>query len=121
MIKKDAPVVQQMFQEFEVTISEERREALALKGRVLYGKYCGLKGHGICAESFAEYHIWRGELVVARDLLAYLSVQAERLQAEAEQDDTFTQQCEITNGLIERIGALLGQKTEATLVGSIGG
>lgn len=56
----------------DVELSPEQRERLAHKGRLLYGKFCGTDGHGICAESFALYHIWRGESIVARDLLAYL-------------------------------------------------
>jgi len=37
----------------------ERRASLADKGRRLYGKFCGTGGRGICAESFAVYHISR--------------------------------------------------------------
>ena len=34
-------------------LAPERRAMLANKGRRLYGKYCGTRGRGICAESFA--------------------------------------------------------------------
>ena len=57
-------------------------EALAIKGRVLYGKFCGTGGRGICAESFALYHFWRGEPEVALDLLWFLEAEAESLEAE---------------------------------------
>lgn len=62
----------------EVTpgVTPERREMLAEKGRRLYGKYCGTGGRGVCSESFAVYHIGRGESVVAADLLAYLESRA---------------------------------------------
>ena len=56
-------------------LAPERRAMLADKGRRLYGKYCGTRGRGICAESFAVYHLGRGEGVVAADLLAYLEAQ----------------------------------------------
>ncbi len=56
-------------------LSPEARARLALKGRILYGKFCGTDGKGICAESFAIYHIWRGESEVARDLLAFLETE----------------------------------------------
>ena len=57
-------------------LAPERRAMLAEKGRRLYGKYCGTRGRGVCAESFAVYHLGRGEAVVAADLLAYLEAQA---------------------------------------------
>jgi hypothetical protein len=53
-------------------LTSHRRAVLADKGRRLYGKFCGTGGRGICAESFAVYHIARGEAVVAEDLAAYL-------------------------------------------------
>ena len=45
----------------QVGLSPEVRARLAQKGRILYGKFCGTGGRGICAESFALHHIWRGE------------------------------------------------------------
>lgn len=63
-------------------LSQEERARLALKGRLLYGKFCGTDGRGICAESFALYHLWRGEPEVARDLLAFLDDEAESLRHE---------------------------------------
>ncbi|WZO98705.1 hypothetical protein EP7_000293 [Isosphaeraceae bacterium EP7] len=45
---------------------------LALKGRVLYGKFCGEGGQGTCAEGFARHQIQQGRPQVARDLLTYL-------------------------------------------------
>src|SRR5260370_42429323 len=53
-------------------LTVHRRRMLADKGRRLYAKYCGTRGRGICAESFACYHIARGEAEVAEDLLAFL-------------------------------------------------
>lgn len=67
---------------FEVEVALERREKMALKGRRLYEKYCGLDGKGICAESFAEYHISLGELVIARDFLVYLHERLETLRSQ---------------------------------------
>lgn len=68
-------------------LAPERRAMLAEKGRRL----CGTRGRGICAESFAVYHLGRGEAVVAADLLAYLET-----QAAAGQDA-------MTHGLIARL------------------
>ena len=56
----------------DLGISPEQCARLAEKGRLLYGKFCGTDGRGICAESFALFHIWRGESEIARDLLAFL-------------------------------------------------
>jgi hypothetical protein len=61
-------------------LSPEQRARLAHKGRLLYGKSCGTGGTGTCAESFALYHIWRGEAEVARDLLAFLETQVAALR-----------------------------------------
>ena len=86
----------------EVEVSAERRAQMAIKGRRLYGKYCGLNGEGICAESFAEYHIRRGELIIARDFLAYL----EEVVADLEvQPATLL----MTRRLIQRIRRTLGE------------
>jgi hypothetical protein len=60
--------------------SLEQRARLAHKSRLLHGKSCGTDGRGVCAESFALYHIWRGESEVARDLLAYRDARIEALQ-----------------------------------------
>src|SRR5258707_10397860 len=107
MIKTDAVVMQAAFQSSEVTISAERRASLARKGQILYGKYCGTHGEGICSESFAEYHIWRGELVVARDFLIFLKTQRNLLQQtesfESRFDRRAAEQLRITEGLIQRI------------------
>ena len=56
------------------------RARLAMKGRILYGKFCGTDGKGICAESFALYHIWRGESEVASDLLGFLETEVVALR-----------------------------------------
>ena len=66
----------------EAGLSPAERGRLAHKGRLLYGKSCGTGGRGICAESFALYHLWRGEPVVARDLLAFLGGRIEALAAD---------------------------------------
>ncbi len=79
-------------------VTPERREMLAEKGRRLYGKYCGTGGRGICSESFAVYHIGRGESVVAADLLVYLEGRAEELVA-ADPDGRGP----MTRGLIGRV------------------
>jgi hypothetical protein len=67
-----------------VVVGEEltphRRAVLADKGRRLYRKFCGTLGRGICAESFAVYHIGRGEAAVAEDLLAHLDGEVARLE-----------------------------------------
>ena len=64
----------------DVQLTAEDRARLAHKGRLLYAKFCGTNGRGICAESFALYHIWRGEGDVARDLLTFLETQIEALR-----------------------------------------
>jgi hypothetical protein len=79
-------------------ISSERRETLAAKGRKLYGKFCGTGGRGICAESFAVYHIGRGECLVAEDLITYLQA----VVLELELSDPHNRLA-ATRGLIERI------------------
>jgi hypothetical protein len=63
-------------------LMQEERARLALKGRILYRKFCGTNGRGICAESFALYHLWRGEPEVVRDLLAFLDDEVESLRKE---------------------------------------
>lgn len=62
-------------------LAARRREFLAQKGRLLYGKYCGTKGQGICAENFALYHIRLEEIVVVQDFLEYLDQQLAELRA----------------------------------------
>jgi hypothetical protein len=58
------------------------RARLAEKGRLLYRKSCGASGKNTCAEGFARYHINRGEIDVALDLLAFLENEAEALRAD---------------------------------------
>jgi hypothetical protein len=79
-------------------LTTARREALAVKGRLLYGKFCGTGGRGICAESFAVYHISRGEVTVAEDLIAFLEATATDLAAEDPHNRVAA-----TRGLAERI------------------
>ena len=64
----------------DANLSPERRARLAEKGRILYGKSCGTIARRSCAESFALFHIGKGEAVVARDLLAFLSAEAAALR-----------------------------------------
>ena len=64
----------------DVRLIPEQRARLADKGRILYRKSCGTGGEKTCAESFAIYHIRRGEVDVARDLLAFLETEAESLR-----------------------------------------
>ncbi len=93
------------FSLIEIEVSQERQSELAKKGVRLYAKYCGLDGCGICAESFAEYHIARGELVIARNYLEYLTTQLEQLTAPEEE-----RQREITEALIARIQEHIGEE-----------
>ena len=105
MIKTESEHLQDIFHSEEIEISDERREQLARKGQALYGKYCGTKGRGICAESFVEYHMWRGEFAVARDFLEFLRIQLEILR----QSPAEGNQLPITEQLVSRIEALLGE------------
>ena len=109
MIKTNTPIMQTLYQPDEVPVDEQRRTFLAQKGKILYTKYCGTQGHGICSESFAEYHIWRGEYVVARDFLVYLESELISLREEAQADSQAAFQLIITQGLVERIQSLLGE------------
>jgi hypothetical protein len=61
-------------------ITPEKRARLAEKGRILYRKSCGVTGKKTCAESFALFHIGRGETEVARDLVAFLEREARELR-----------------------------------------
>jgi hypothetical protein len=61
-------------------LSPEKRARLAEKGRILYRKSCGVTGKKTCAESFALFHVGRGETEVARDLLAFLETEAGALR-----------------------------------------
>lgn len=56
----------------DVELCLRRREFLSLKGRLLYGKYCGTRGEGICAENFALHHLRLGETEVVVEFLGYL-------------------------------------------------
>ncbi len=110
MIKTDAPIMQTLFSEAEVEVPAERRQMLVQRGRTLYGKFCGTGGRGICAESFAEYHLWRGEYVVVRDLLEFLIQQTETLrqaQKMQPQDGQNAERLLMTEKLINRLQALL--------------
>lgn len=115
MIKTDALVMQELYQANEIEVSAERRRILARKGEVLYGKYCGTGGRGICAESFAEYHVWRGEYAVARDFLVFLAVQLDTLHQTSPSTDEIQAQLAMTERLIARIQALLGEEKEQTV------
>ena len=57
----------------DVELSNDRRARLVVKGRLLYGKFCGTQGRGtLCRELRPLHHIRRGEAEVARELLAFL-------------------------------------------------
>jgi len=74
-------------------LTPERRAWLTIKGQLLYGKYCGTQGQGICAESFALYHLRRGESEVVVDFLAFLEQEIARLvRADPEQRLAMTKQ-----------------------------
>lgn len=75
-----------------------RRSVLAQKGRCLYDKFCGTGGRGICAESFAVYHIGRDEGFVAEDLIDHLDA---RITALENADPCG--RLEATRGLVARI------------------
>lgn len=92
-------------QNFDVELTEKRRTQLALRGELLYGKYCKLNGNGICAESFAEYHALRGEYVVVIDFLDFLNAQLDQ--------PLNPTKLEITQQLIYRVEALLSEFVEA--------
>ena len=104
--------MQEAFQFSEVIVSPERRAFLGQKGRLLYGKYCGTRGRGICSESFAEYHIWRGELVVVRDFLVFLKTQIESLRQKNDTDVNAADQLSITEQLADHIEGLLEEKAQ---------
>ena len=61
-------------------VSQPRRERLADKGRRLYRKSCGTSGKKTCAEGFTVYHIRRGEVEIAQDLLVFLETEADVLR-----------------------------------------
>lgn len=84
--------------EIDDILTPERRAMLAHKAQRLYGKFCGTGGRGICAESFAVYHIGRGEAVVAEDLVAYL----DEVVMELEQHDPH-HRLAATRGLASRV------------------
>lgn len=92
----------------DASLSPEVRARLAAKGRLLYGKYCGTEGKGICAESFALYHIWRGESEVALDLLAFLDTEIAALRVQDPDS-----RLESTTQLAERIRRHLESEGDA--------
>jgi hypothetical protein len=102
-------MMQTLYQPDEVPVAEERRVFLAQKGKILYAKYCGTQVHGICSESFAEYHIWRGEYIVARDFLVYLESELINLREKAQTNSQAAFQLTITQGLVDRIQSLLDE------------
>jgi len=88
-------------QNFDVELTEHRRHQLAIKGELLYAKYCRLNGNGICAESFAEYHMLRGEYIVVIDFLDFLNKTRSNL--------TDSILISITEDLIQHVEALLAE------------
>ncbi len=91
----------------EIELAPDRRSMLAEKGRLLYGKFCGTGGRGICAESFAVFHIGRGEAVVAEDLVAYLNEVVAELQVFDIHD-----RLSATQGLLARVLRHLSQAND---------
>ena len=61
-------------------LSPERRALLARKGEILYGKFCGTRGQGICAESFAVYQLRIGQPEVVEDLIGFLDAKIQALR-----------------------------------------
>ena len=94
----------------EVEVAPDRRAHLARKGQVLYGKFCGTDGRGICAESFAEYHLWLGEIVVVQDFLEFLDHQRLILSQLDLAEPDIRRRLAMTLDLIERVEAHLGEK-----------
>lgn len=91
-------------------LTPHRRTVLAEKAHRLYGKFCGTGGRGICAESFAVYHIGRGEFVVAEDLADFLDGQVAKL----EQSDPLGR-LQATRGLVARIRRHLAEAANPDL------
>ena len=73
--------------------------------RLLYRKSCGANAKKTCAEGFAIYHINRGEIEVAHDLLAYLENEIEALRS-----DDPAGQLTLTEALAARIRRYLHAK-----------
>lgn len=90
-------------------MTPERRATLAEKARRLYGKFCGTGGRGICAESFALYHIGRGEPCVAEDLAGFLDT----VVAALERDDP-DGRLDATRGLAARVRRHLAEASGDT-------
>ena len=61
-------------------LSAEDRARLARKGEILYGKFCGTGGRGICAEFFALHQTRLGNIEVVHDLLRFLDAQPRRVE-----------------------------------------
>ena len=64
----------------QTELTTERRSLLARKGQILYGKYCGTRGRGICAENFALHQLRFGHVEVVRDLLQFLDARLAALR-----------------------------------------
>ena len=96
--------LQSVYSDEEIAVSSERRAALSQRGRLLLEKFCGTDGKGICAESFAEYHLWRGEYVVVQDFLAYLRTRLDEYRHAPHQ----AERTQMTELLIGRIEVLVG-------------
>jgi hypothetical protein len=79
-------------------ISAEDRARLARKGEILYGKFCGTGGRGICAEFFALHQTKLGNIEVVRDLLRFLDARIDALRARDDDD-----RLAITEALAARI------------------
>ena len=86
----------------DVNLPLELRARLARKGKILFEKFCGTNGRGICAESFALYHIWRGEGQVARDFLTYLDARIESLKL-SDPDDRIEHARELASRIRDHI------------------
>jgi hypothetical protein len=84
-------------------LSSEERARLARKGEILYGKSCGTRGGGTCAESFVAHHLRLGRVEVARDLLRFLDARIAALRRE-DADGLLT----MTEALAARIRRQLG-------------
>ena len=66
--------------EIKVETTPGRRALLARKGEILYGKFCGTKGRGICAESFALHQLRLGNVEAVADLAGFLDRQLATLR-----------------------------------------
>ena len=90
----------------DAALTPIERARLAEKGRLLYRKSCGAcRQENLRRRVLLVYHLDRGEIEVARDLLAFLENEAEALRA-----DDPAGQLTFTEALAARIRSYLDAK-----------